>query len=443
MFLRLRIVLKDDTKTNIKVLEKISGVKSVFCPNNQWHIIIGTAVSEWFVILEQLIPQKINVINQDRTVFNQAVQKKGKWYQRWINHFSEIFIPLIPVLVAGGIILGFKNILEADFNGSKAIDISFFKGLNDFLWIPAAAVFWFLPAIICWSIFKKMKGSQVLGIIVGLTLLINLPNLYELTGRAKNTAENLWIFNLIKNDKEFMFGDWTYPIKLGYTGQVIPALGVGFFAVYVERFLKKFTPSIIQQIIVPLFTILIAYTTAMVVIGPLGYIIGYGISYVINLALTNHISKYLFAPIFGFIYAPLVITGMHHALNAVMIQNTATLGGSFIFPMLAISNIAQGASCFAVVWMKRKNLNTKEVGILGILSIQAQSAISGVNTVVGTGFLWFVVSFGITIALSFALTILFDKFKYFQKFDSNYVDNLNNKNLLKKAKSWKNIFWKK
>lgn len=415
-----------------------------------------------------------------------------------MNHFSEIFIPLIPALVAGGIILGFRNILEADFNGSKAIDISFFKGLNDFLWIPAAAVFWFLPVIICWSIFKKMKGSQVLGIIVKLTLLVNLPNLYELTGKAKDTAGNLWIFNLIKNDKEFMFGDWTYPFKLGYTGQVISALGVGFFAVYVERFLKKFTPSIIQQIIVPLFTILIAYTTAMVVIGPLGYIIGYGISYVINLALTNHISKYLFAPIFGFIYAPLVITGMHHALNAVMIQNTASLGGSFIFPMLAISNIAQGASCFALVWMKRKNLNTKEVGIpagisswlgvtepamyginlkyvypflasiigsavgsllvtifgvtsagignggiLGILSIQAQSAIRGVNTIVGTGFLWFVVSFGITIVLSFGLTILFDKFKYFQKFDSDYVDNLNNKNLLKKAKSWKNIFWKK
>lgn len=155
---------------------------------------------------------------------------------------------------------------------------------------------------------------------------------------------------------------------MGYTAQVIPAFGVGFFAVYVERFLKKYTATIIQQIVVPLFTVLIAYTVAMVVIGPLGYIVGYGISYVVNLAMTNYVAKYFFAPVFGLIYAPLVITGMHHALNAVMLQNTASLGGSFIFPMLAISNIAQGAAVLGFVWQKRRHLKTREVGVPAAVS---------------------------------------------------------------------------
>ncbi|CAM9129804.1 PTS transporter subunit EIIC [Mycoplasma marinum] len=463
---RLRLVLKDITLVDDKAISKLNYSRgTIKLQNNQYHVIIGADIPNYF----KEFSEQTNISESSKEELKMDAASNGTFIQRMMQHFSEIFIPLIPALVAGGLILGFRNILEADFNGYVIVNHSaFMKGVNDFLWIPAQAIFWYLPVTLSWSIFKKMGGSQVLGIIIGLTMLLPpLINTYGVSGSGVN-----WIWNMDLSKFGFDFGSFKFPWKISYTAQVIPAIGVAFAGVYIERGLNRITPAILKQIIVPLVTVLGAYILAMVIIGPIGWTIGTAISFAVKWALTNTIAKYFFAPIFGLLYAPLVVTGMHHMLNAVMIQNTATIGGSLFFPILALSNIAQGAAALAFTIIHRKSEKMKQVGSsstiaawlgvtepamyginlryvapflasiigasvgalfitisgvtsagigngawLGVLSIQAQSGIKGVHTWVGTGYLWFLVGAGITTAISVLGTIFLRKIPRFQKIE--------------------------
>ncbi|VEU59176.1 PTS transporter subunit EIIC [Mesomycoplasma neurolyticum] len=465
---RFRLVIKQKDLVKMQELEKIQEVKGVFFTQGQLHIVLGIEVNEYFeILINKEKFAEIDIVSKEK--LNKISAKNLKWYEKMFIFFSDIFAPIIPALVAGGLILGFRNILETDWNGYVIKDrIAFFDGLNSFLWIPASAVFWYLPVGISYATFKKMNQSPILGIIIGLTLLVELPNIYSLTGKAGE--KSLWIFNWISENKDFKFGQWHYPFKIGYTAQVIPALIIAFVGAYIEKTLKKVIPNILKQILVPLLTILISYTLAMTIIGPFGYIIGYAISEAIKWSLTNTISKYFFAPIIGLLYAPMVIIGIHHALNALMIQNTAQLGGSFVFPILAISNIAQGAAALAFVMLNKKDkkireqslsafiscwlgvtepamygINLKKIflffaaifssalgsllltifgitsngigsgGIFGILSIQTKSQVNDVYTLPGSGFLWFAITMLVVIASTITLSFIFSKLKFFNK----------------------------
>lgn len=507
---RLRLVLNDESKMDEKKIENLSICKGFFKVNGQVHIVIGQEVPDVFnaFIHYPGMENKSATAASIKTIGGQ----KQSFTKRMMNHLSEIFMPLIPLLVAGGLILGIRNILETQWvDGVSAIaKVPFFKGLNDFLWIPACAVFWFLPVFIVWSIFKKMGGSQVLGILIGLSLLVSLPSLYALNdvlSGLKNpdgsviegaTARPVgwWMISdfFTSSYKEFSFDGWgSYPIKVGYTSQVIPAIGVAFLGVYAERFLNKKTPAVLRQIVVPLGTILFSYTLAMLVIGPVGFVIGTTISIILSLALTNSIAKYIVAPLFGFLYGPLVITGLHHTLNAIMTQNTGTLGGSLIFPMLALSNICQGAACLMYGIMNRKNEKIKQVaypattsawlavtepamygvnlknsfcflaamigsavsstlvvaagvtsnGIgngawLGVITIQPYSPVEGVTTWVGTGWTWFLVSGVLGTAITMGLTFVLAKSKFdFNKHFKSFVSKT--KNILPQKKLDENV----
>lgn len=468
---RIRLVLKDNKKANVKAIENLDNIMGVFQPIGQFHIVIGPDVNNYY----QVFKKALGFEQTTKAQLNQAAAKQAKWYQRLLQHFSEIFIPLIPALVAGGLILGFRNILEANWNGegtSLVSQFGFAKGLNDFLWIPAQAVFWYIPVTICWSIFNKLGGSPVLGIIIGLTLLLPpLVDIYSIAGNAKNS---LWIFDVAPT---FDFGAWKFPWKIQYTGQVIPAIGVAFFGVYLERGLNKVVPAVLKQIFVPLITILLSFTIALVLIGPLGYIVGSAISIGLSWALSNPIAKYFFGPILGLLYAPIVLTGVHTMFNAVMIQNTAQIGGSFIFPILCLSNIAQGSATLMFTINNRKNSKIKETGIsattsawlgvtepamyginlrffypfigaivgstfgallvtiagvtsngignggwLGVLSIQPFSNVKDVNTFLGTGYTWFILACLLTMAISMTLTYFLSKLPRFIKLKNELLN---------------------
>lgn len=472
---RLRLVLKDNNKADSKAIEKLANVKGVVQPIGQYHIVIGTDVSNYFLELKKYLSSKEERFNTQQTNSSSLNNKNTKLYQRLLQHFSEIFIPLIPALVAGGLILGFRNILEANWNGdgTSLVSISAFaKGLNEFLWIPAQAVFWYIPVTICWSIFNKMGGSPVIGIITGLTLLLPpLVNIYEIAGDAGNS---LWIFNVAP---AFDFGAWKFPWKVQYTGQVIPAIAVAFFGVYLEKGLNRVITPVLKQIFVPLITILLSFTMGLCLIGPLGYVIGSTISIGLSWSLTNPVAKYFFGPILGLLYAPIVITGVHTMFNAIMIQNTTQIGGSFIFPILCMSNIAQGSSALMFTINNRKDPKIKEIGIsattsawlgvtepamyginlrflypflgaivgsatgsllltvagvtsngigngawLGVLSIQPSSKVDGVNTFAGTGFTWFIISVLLTVGVSMVLTWFLEKIPRFTKLRNELLD---------------------
>lgn len=489
---RLRLVLKDYDKINLNNIENLDHVKGVFKVNGQLHIIFGQEVNDIFreFIEYEGMSSKEKTASEVKTFGS----KKESFMKRMMNHIGEIFMPLIPILVAGGLILALRNILETDWqnNGWTITKIPFFNGLNNFLWIPACAVFWFLPVFIVWSIFKKMKGSQATGILIGLSLLVAMPSMYDLNGQLNTGVSwNMITDFFTKSNPNFQFEGWgSYPIKVGYTSQVIPAIAVAFLGVYTERWLNKKVTPVLRQIVVPLVTVLFSYSMAMLVIGPVGFVVGSTISIIFSMALTNPIGKYFAAPVFGFFYAPLVLTGLHHTLNAVMAQNTATLGGSFIFPILAISNICQGAAALMFGIMNNKDNKIKEVaypstisawlgvtepamyginlkysfpfyascigsavgatlvtaagvtsnGIgngawIGVINMQAQSKVSGVETWVGTGFAWFIIAAVCATAITMFFTYLFGKL--------NIAEKIRNTNAYKKYDLFKKEYKEK
>ncbi|AGR42218.1 PTS transporter subunit EIIC [Spiroplasma diminutum] len=470
---RLRLVIKDESIIDKPLIESMMGVKGTFKSSGQFQIIIGTEVEKYFK--EFIAVSGIEAVSKEKNK-QIANENKSGLFLRGLNFLGEVFIPIVPVLVAGGIILGFRNILEADFNGFVIIKSGqFWQGLNDFLWIPAQVCFWWLPVHLCWSIFRKMEADQVMGIVVGLCLLVPpLLNVYEVAGEAGKEGEFKWIWEIMSGMKDGAF-DWgfmKYPWKIQYTAQVIPAFAIGIVGAYINLWIKRVCPAVISQIIVPLVTILPTYILAMFIIGPLGFIIASVISYAISWAFTNAIAKYFFGFIIGFVYAPIVLTGVHHLFNAVFVQDTIQNGGNFLFIGTCAQAIAQGSAVLGWIIVNRNDPRSKDVGIpsvvsaylgvtepamygvnlkhmypfvasciataiglelavisgvsatnsgngawLGILNVQVQSKIPGTTTWIGTGYTWFMISMLLTAGISIGLTMLFSKFKYFNKFN--------------------------
>src|SRR5699024_7935678 len=200
------------------------------------------------------------------------------------------------------------------------------------------AVFHFLPVAIVWSITRKMGTSQILGIILGITLVSpQLLNAYEVAGTAPADIP-VWDFGSFKIQ------------MIGYQAQVIPAILAGFVLVYLEKFFRRVSPSYISMIVVPFCSLIPAVIIAHTVVGPIGWKIGDWISQGVWAGLTSNF-KWIFALFFGFIYAPLVITGLHHMTNAIDVQLANTFGGTLLWPMIALSNIAQGSAVLAMIYL--------------------------------------------------------------------------------------------
>lgn len=474
---RLRLVLKDESLINIKEIESFESVKGTFKQGGQFQIVIGPDVSKYFRAFIDVTGIREVSSSENKAI---AAKQSGKWWMVFLNFMAEVFIPIVPVLVAGGIILGIRNIFEADFDGWVMVKESqFIAGLNDFLWIPAQACFWWLPVHICWSIFRYKNADQIIGIVLGLTLLLPpLLNVYEVTGGEE---ELIWIWDIMDKigpNGSFDFGFMNYPWKIAYTAQVVPAMIIGIIGAYTNLWIRRVSPGWIAQMSVPLVTILPIYTLAMFAIGPAGFILGSVIGIAFKWAFTNSIAKYFFAIIFGFLHGPLVITGLHHLLNAVMAQEVTSNQGTIIFLSICMQSIAQGGAVIGWIIINNKNPRVKDIaapsivsaylgvtepamygitikavypllgacigaaaglefliisgvsaaGIgngswLGILSIQVQSKIPGVNTWPGTGYLWFIVGALISTATSILATMGLSKIKFFKKFDEEHTES--------------------
>lgn len=224
-----------------------------------------------------------------------------------------------------------------------------------------------LPVGICWSVTKKMGTTQMLGIVLGLTLVSGqLLNAYSVAG-----AEEIpfWDFGFFQVN------------MIGYQAQVIPAILAAFTLVYLEKFFRKITPQVISMIVVPFCSLLLAVIASHFVLGPIGWKIGSAISSVVYAGITGSF-KVIFGAVFGFVYAPLVITGLHHMSNAIDLQLIADYEGTMLWPMIALSNIAQGSAVLGMVVLQRKNAEAQEVNVPSCISCYlgvTEPAIFGVN----------------------------------------------------------------
>jgi PTS system trehalose-specific IIC component len=243
----------------------------------------------------------------------------------------------------------------------------FWSGVNHFLWLICEAIFHFLPVGITWSVTKKMGCTEILGIVLGLTLVS--PQLLNAYAVATATEIPFWDFGFAKLD------------MIGYQAQVIPAMLAGFLLCYLERFFRKIIPQAISMIFVPFFSLVPTVLLAHAVLGPFGWWLGSGISHVVFTGLTGAVS-WLFAAVFGLLYAPLVITGLHHMTNAIDLQLMADFDGTILWPMIALSNIAQGSAVLAIFIRHRGNKKEEQVSIPATISCYlgvTEPAMFGIN----------------------------------------------------------------
>ena len=367
---RMRFVLADPAKADTAAIEAIPAVKGTFTQAGQFQVIIGNDVAIFYN--EFTACAGIEGVGKDAV--KAAAQTNQSLLQRIMGTLGEIFAPIIPALICGGLILGFRNIIgEINFLGGgtqSLADVSqFWAGMYSFLWLIGEAVFHMLPVGIVWSITKKMGTTQILGIILGLTLVS--PQLLNGFSVAATAVEDIpvWDFGFVQIQ------------MIGYQGQVIAAMLAGFVLVYLEKFFKKICPEVVSMIVVPFCSLVPAVLVAHTIVGPIGWQIGDAIASVVYAGLTSNV-RWLFAALFGLLYAPIVMTGLHHMTNAIDSQLVNLYGGTNLWPMIALSNIAQGSAVLAMSVLQKKNERAQQVNIPACISCYlgvTEPALFGVN----------------------------------------------------------------
>ena len=367
---RMRFVLIDPKKADEKAIEKIPSVKGTFTQAGQYQVIIGNDVAVFYN--EFTAYAGIEGVSKDAV--KAAAKTNQNPLQKIMSALGEIFAPLIPALICGGLVLGFRNVIgEINFfnDGTQSLaDISqFWAGTYNFLWLIGEAVFHLLPVGIVWSITKKMGTTQILGIVLGLTLVSSqLLNGFSV---ADTPAADIpvWDFGFAKVE------------MIGYQGQVIAAMMAGFVLVYLEKFFKKHCPEVISMIVVPFCSLVPAVIIAHTIVGPIGWKIGDAIANVVYNGLMSPFGV-AFAGLFGLLYAPIVMTGLHHMTNAIDSQLTSLYKGTILWPMIALSNIAQGSAVLAMSILQKKNERAQQVNIPACISCYlgvTEPALFGVN----------------------------------------------------------------
>ena len=367
---RMRFVLNDPAKADVPRIEKIKSAKGTFTQAGQFQVIIGNTVSDFYN--DFVAVSGIEGVSKDAV--KSAAKQNQNHAQKIMSALAEIFAPLIPIMITGGLILGFRNCIDSMYlleNGTKTlVEVSqFWSGVDSFLWLIGEAIFHMLPVCICWSVTKKMGTTESLGIVLGLTLVSGqLLNAYSVATTAAADIPQ-WDFGFVQVN------------MIGYQAQVIPAMLAAFTLVYLEKFFRKVCPAVISMIVVPFCSLVLSVMAAHFVLGPIGWAIGSAVSSAVYAGISGPF-RVIFGAVFGFVYAPLVITGLHHMSNAIDLQLVADFGGTMLWPMIALSNIAQGSAVLGMIYLQRKNAAAQEVNVPSCISCYlgvTEPAMFGVN----------------------------------------------------------------
>lgn len=361
---RLRIVLNDESKVDKEGIEAIEGVKGQFSVAGQYQIIFGSGTVN--KVHEQLTKQ-LGIGDVSKAEVAEAALGQQNLLQRIVKGLADIFVPIIPAIVAGGLLMGLYSMLTSiGFfwdNHSVVTKYPEISDLVDFINTIANAPFVFLPVLLGFSATRKFGGNPFLGAALGM-LLVH-PSLSDGWNYAKTLMEgNIKYWNVFGLEIE----------KVGYQGTVIPTIISAWVLATLEKNFRKFIPSYLDNLITPMFSLFIAGFLAFTVIGPFGREAGSLIS--AGLTWLYDTLGFFGGAIFGTLYAPIVITGMHQTFIAVetqLLTEITQTGGTFIFPIAAMSNIAQGAACLGVA------LALKDAKIRGLAVPSGISALLGIT----------------------------------------------------------------
>ncbi|WP_437272011.1 PTS system trehalose-specific EIIBC component [Staphylococcus succinus] len=365
---RLRLVLKEDDKVDKERLADNDLVKGQFKADNQYQIVIGPGTVD--EVYKQFIDET-GMSEASKDDAKAVAAKKGNPIQRLIKLLGDIFIPILPAIVTAGLLMGINNLLTMEgLFGPKPLVEQFpqLGDISNIINVIASTAFIFLPALIGWSSMRVFGGSQILGLVLGL-ILMN-PQLVSQYDIAKG---NIPTWNILGLEIK----------QLNYQGQVLPILLASYVLAQIEKGLNKFVHDSIKMLVVGPVALLITGFLAFIIIGPIALGLGTGITNGVTFIFEH--AGWLGGAIYGLLYAPLVITGLHHMFLAVDFQLMGSqLGGTYLWPILAISNICQGSAAFGAWFVYKKRKMRKEQGlamtsgISGFLGV-TEPAMFGVN----------------------------------------------------------------
>ena len=353
---RLRLQLRDNSLRNEEALSDVEGVKGVFLSQTQFQIIFGSGTVN--MVCDEVLRQLGNL---DEAQQAQPEEKKGNILQRFVKMLSDIFVPIIPAIVAGGLLMGLNNVLTADLiNGQSIISLyPQWQGLAAAINLFASAPFTFLPVLIGFSAARQFGGNAFLGAAMGMIMVHpDLMSAYQI-GVGEAPVWNIFGLEVA---------------AIGYQGTVLPVLAVSWILANIEKRLHRVTPSWLDNLTTPLLSILVTSFLTFIVVGPVmreaGNLLAAGITWLYNTLGA------LGGAIFGLVYAPITLTGMHHSFIAIetqLIADSASTGGSFIFSTASMNNVAQGAAVLAVLML------TKNDKMKSICSASGVSALLGIT----------------------------------------------------------------
>ena len=355
---RLRLVIADNAKVKKEQLENVDGVKGVFEAQGQLQIIIGTGTVN--KVYEEFI-DLAGVAAASKDDVKAAAASKAPWYKRMIKTLGDIFVPIIPAIVATGLLNGLLGGLSKAF---PHLSDSYFFGLLN-LFSNAALVF--LPILIAVSAAKIFKGNVYLGAVIGMIMIhTDLVNAWSVGSGAETST--LWSW----------FGLWNIQ-NTGYQGHVIPVVIAVFIMCKLENWLHKKVPEVIDLFVTPLVTVLVTGFLTMTLIGPVfaqleSWVLT-GATWLITIPFG------IGAFLMGGAYAPTVVAGVHHMYNAIELSMLADNGKNIWMPIATAANVGQGAAALAVA-LKTKQKKLKSMALPASLSAFlgiTEPAIFGVN----------------------------------------------------------------
>ncbi|RDU37618.1 PTS trehalose transporter subunit IIBC [Neobacillus piezotolerans] len=358
---RLRFALKDEGKVNKEELEKIDLVKGSFSANGQYQVVIGQGTVD--KVYNELAAQA-GIEHASKQDIKDAAAQKLNPLQRAIKTLADIFIPILPAIVTAGLLMGINNVLTGPgifYPDQSLVDVHpQFGDFASIINLIANTAFVFLPGLIGWAAVTRFGGSPLLGIVLGLMLVH--PDLLNAWGWGAAKAEgDIPTWNLFGLEIQ----------KVGYQGQVLPVLVASYVLARIERFLRSKIADAFQLLLVAPIALLITGFLSFIIIGPITFTIGQWITNLFT-GIFDTVPA-IGGLIYGALYAPLVVTGMHHTFLPVDLQLISSTGGTFLWPILVMSNVAQGSAALAMMFL------LKDEKLKGLSITSAVSAYLGIT----------------------------------------------------------------
>ena len=360
---RLRLVIADNKKADKTALENISGVKGVFEASGQLQIILGTGTVN--KVFEQFIAAA-GVTASSKAEAKEAAVKKQNWFMRAIKVLGDIFVPIIPAIVASGFLMGIMNSLDF-MNSNGFINIDTTGSLYVFANLFSNTAYVFLQILIAFSAAKAFGANPYLGAVIGM-IMINpsLQNAYTVATEGVQATQSVF-FGLYDID------------MVGYQGHVIPVVIAVWLMSVIEKKLHKIVPEVLDLFVTPLVSVFVTGYLTLAAIGPVFVWAENAVLDGIQWLLTLPFG--LGSLVMGSLYAPTVVTGIHQMYTAIDLGQIAQYGVTFWLPLASAANVAQGAAALAVA-LKSKDKKVKSLALPSSLSAFmgiTEPAIFGVN----------------------------------------------------------------